>query len=152
MRDNDRRLQAGEGGSMPEVTGILETALDVDDLAASADFYQRIFGLEVIDRSERLCAYAVAGRDVLILFQREEAAKAVNLAGGRIPPHGSKGAIHFAFSVDRSELPKWEEVLAANGIPVESRVHWERGGTSIYFRDPDHHLIELATRGIWSIY
>ena len=137
---------------MPTVTGILETGLDVDDLARSADFYHRILGFEIIERSERLCAFSVAGKDVLILFQREEGAQAVEIAGGKIPPHGSTGPIHFAFAIDASELPLWETLLAANRIPIESRVHWERGGTSIYFRDRDQHLLELATPGIWSIY
>ena len=31
-------------------------------------------------------------------------------------------------------------------------MNWERGGQSIYFRDPDGHLVELATPGIWAIY
>jgi catechol 2,3-dioxygenase-like lactoylglutathione lyase family enzyme len=137
---------------VPRLAGILETALDVDDLAASADFYDRILGLEIIERSERLCAFGIGGRDVLILFQREQAAKAVDIAGGTIPPHGSSGPIHFAFAVDRSELPRWEQLLAANDIAIESRVNWERGGTSIYFRDRDQHLVELATPGTWSIY
>lgn len=137
---------------MPELTGILETGLDVENLAASADFYERVLGLAVIQRSERLCAFAVARRDVLILFQREEAAQPVDIAGGRIPPHGSTGPMHFAFSIDRTELAKWEQLLAANGIAIESRVNWERGGVSLYFRDPDGHLVELATPGIWSVY
>lgn len=137
---------------MPKVTGILETGLDVDDLARSVDFYYRILGFEIIDRSERLCAFSIAGRDVLILFQRDEAAQAVEIAGGKIPPHGSTGPTHFAFAIDPGELPQWEKLLAANGIPIESRVHWERGGTSIYFRDHDQHLLELATPGIWPIY
>jgi catechol 2,3-dioxygenase-like lactoylglutathione lyase family enzyme len=137
---------------VPELKGILETALDTDDLAASADFYHRVLGLEFIERGERLCAFAVAGRDVLLLFQREEAAKPVELPGGRIPPHGSKGVQHLAFSVDRAELAHWEQELARNGIAVESRVNWARGGISIYFRDPDGHLVEFATPGLWSIY
>ncbi|MDQ3753396.1 MAG: glyoxalase, partial [Acidobacteriota bacterium] len=29
---------------------------------------------------------------------------------------------------------------------------WNRGGTSLYFRDPDNHLLELATPGLWAIY
>ena len=137
---------------MPKVTGILETGLDVDNLARSVDFYHRILGFEIIEHSERLCAFSVAGRDVLILFQREETPQAVEIAGGKIPPHGSTGPIHFAFAIDRGELPEWERLLAANAIPIESRVQWERGGTSIYFRDRDQHLLELATPGIWSIY
>lgn len=137
---------------MPELTGILETALDVDDLGISADFYQRVLGLEIMERNERLCAFAIAGRDVLILFQREEAARALNSAGGEIPPHGSTGPIHFAFSVDRNELPLWEQALAEKEIAVESRVIWPRGGVSLYFRDPDRHLIELATPGVWRNY
>lgn len=137
---------------MPELRGILETALDVQDLAVSADFYRRALGLKVMERNERLCAFAIAGRDVLILFQRDEAARTLESAGGEIPPHGSSGASHFAFSVDREELERWEQELAANGVAIESRVKWPRGGRSVYFRDPDGHLVELATPGIWSVY
>jgi catechol 2,3-dioxygenase-like lactoylglutathione lyase family enzyme len=31
-------------------------------------------------------------------------------------------------------------------------VRWPRGGESIYFRDPDGHLVELATPGLWDNY
>jgi len=30
--------------------------------------------------------------------------------------------------------------------------HSPRGGTSLYFRDPNGHMLELATPGLWSIY
>jgi catechol 2,3-dioxygenase-like lactoylglutathione lyase family enzyme len=137
---------------MPRLTGIVETALDVRDLAAAVEFYHGVLGLEIIARSERLCAFGIAGRDVLLLFQREVAAQAVETPGGRIPPHCSSGSIHFAFSLDPNDLPQWERLLATKGIEVEGRVKWERGGTSVYFRDPDGHLVELATPGLWSIY
>ena len=137
---------------LPRVTGIIETALDVEDLAAAVEFYHGLLGLEIINRDERLCALSVAGRDVLLLFQREESPQAVELPGGLIPPHGSRGSIHFAFSVERSELPEWERHLASKGVAVEGRMKWERGGASLYFRDPDGHLVELATPGIWTIY
>lgn len=78
--------QALGGDGVPELRGILETALDVQDLAVSADFYRRALGLKVMERNERLCAFAIAGRDVLILFQRDEAARTLESAGGEIPP------------------------------------------------------------------
>jgi catechol 2,3-dioxygenase-like lactoylglutathione lyase family enzyme len=42
--------------------------------------------------------------------------------------------------------------LAAQGIAVESRVTWPRGGTSLYFRDPDAHSLEVASPGLWPNY
>jgi hypothetical protein len=38
------------------------------------------------------------------------------------------------------------------GVAVESRVKWQRGGMSLYFRDPDAHSVELATTGTWATY
>ena len=137
---------------MPRLTGIVETALDVQDIGVAIALYSEVLGLEIIDRSDRFCALSVAGRDVLLLFQREASPQAVETAGGRIPPHGSSGSIHFALSVDRSELDAWEQFLTAKRVALESRVTWSRGGTSLYFRDPDGHLVELATPGVWSIY
>ena len=40
----------------------------------------------------------------------------------------------------------------SEGIAIEGRTDWSRGGHSIYFRDPDGHLLELATPGLWTIY
>jgi len=42
--------------------------------------------------------------------------------------------------------------LIAQGIRIESKVTWPAGGQSLYFRDPDNHLVELATPGIWEVY
>ena len=137
---------------MPGLTGIIETALQVRDLSASAGFYRRVLGLQVIDGNERFCALSVAGRDVLLLFLQGASSSAVDLPGGRVPPHESCGSSHFAFSLDRRYLADWERSLEQNGVAIESRVQWERGGTSLYFRDPDGHLVELATPGVWSVY
>ena len=67
-------------------------------------------------------------------------------------PHDGDGELHVAFAIAASELPSWEAWLAENGIAVEERRTWELGGVSVYFRDPDRHLIEIATPGVWSIY
>jgi catechol 2,3-dioxygenase-like lactoylglutathione lyase family enzyme len=57
-----------------------------------------------------------------------------------------------AFAIAADELAPWEERLRERGIAVEGRTDWSRGGHSIYFRDPDGHLLELATPGLWRIY
>lgn len=137
---------------MPQLTGVLETSLYVSDLQRAATFYERIFGLRPMAGDDRFCAYPVAGKQVLLLFVRGGTTESVPLAGGDIPPHDGSGQYHMAFSCAAEELPKWEAHLAANSVPIESTVHWERGGTSIYFRDPDENLIEIATPGIWPIY
>ena len=62
------------------------------------------------------------------------------------------GATHVAFAIPTSELSSWEALLGENGIAVEEKRTWELGGESVYFRDPDRHLIEIATPGVWSIY
>jgi catechol 2,3-dioxygenase-like lactoylglutathione lyase family enzyme len=138
--------------STPALSGILETALHVDDIDRASRFYEDILGLARIGGDVRFRAYSVAKRDVLLLFKRGENSRPLTLPGGVIPPHGSSGQLHVAFSIVESDLEQWETHLAANSILIESRVRWPLGGRSVYFRDPDAHLLELATPGLWSIY
>jgi catechol 2,3-dioxygenase-like lactoylglutathione lyase family enzyme len=60
--------------------------------------------------------------------------------------------MHFAFGIERDDLEQWEKRLTESGIEIESRVTWDLGGASVYFRDPDGHSVELATRGTWRTY
>jgi catechol 2,3-dioxygenase-like lactoylglutathione lyase family enzyme len=71
---------------------------------------------------------------------------------GTIPPYDRSGPVHIAFSIAADELAAWEAQLADAGIAIEARTKWPRGGDSIYFRDPDGHLLELATPGLWPGY
>jgi catechol 2,3-dioxygenase-like lactoylglutathione lyase family enzyme len=131
----------------PNIAGILESSLYVADVARSAQFYETIFGFrKIADFGERGCAMRAADRQVLLLFK-----KGASLAI-QLPPHDGAGELHLAFAIARAELAAWEAWLAENGIAVEQKQTWEFGGESIYFRDPDRHLLELATPGTWSIY
>jgi catechol 2,3-dioxygenase-like lactoylglutathione lyase family enzyme len=69
-----------------------------------------------------------------------------------VPGHHSDGPAHLAFAIDASDIAAWLERLTQLRIPVESRVNWQRGGHSIYFRDPDGRSVELATPGTWASY
>ncbi len=137
---------------MPRLTGILETSLYVNNLARSTDFYQTIFQFEMLVQEPRLCALKASDQQVLLLFPRGASAAPISSSAGIIPPHDGSGQLHLAFAVPASELENWELWLAQKRIEIESRVSWPRGGRSIYFRDPDQHLIELVTPGCWANY
>ena len=137
---------------LPSVTRVLETCLHVEDVDQSSSFYENLFGFRRMAGDDRFCAFDVAEGSVLLLFRRGGTLKPVAVPGGLIPPHDGQGRLHLAFSIPESDLSAWEDRLAEQGIAIESRVHWERGGQSIYFRDLDDHLLELATPGIWSNY
>ena len=84
-------------------------------------------------------------RQVLLLFKKG-ASRAIT------SPHDGDGELHLAFAIPSDELPNWESWLQQRGIAVEEKRMWESGGWSLYFRDPDRHLLELATPGTWSVY
>ena len=67
-------------------------------------------------------------------------------------PHYGNCELHLAFAIRAEELAACEDWLTENGIAVEEKRAWDLGGQSIYFRDPDRHLIEIATPGVWAIY
>lgn len=135
-----------------QVQAVLETAIYVRDIAAAAAFYERLFALQTLDRTAEFLAFSVGGRSVLLLFQSGTTNVSKTLPGGVIPPHVGDGPTHLAFSIRAEDLSGWEQKLATEGIPIESRVTWPRGGQSIYFRDPDDNLLELVTPGVWTIY
>lgn len=137
---------------MPQLDAVLETALYVDDLDRAVRFYSDVLELRPLYQDSRLTAFSVGGRSVLLLFPRGGSLETVHMPGGTIPPHDGSGPLHVAFAIAKDALPKWEERLAANKIAIEGRTSWKRGGESIYFRDPDGHLLELATPGLWAIY
>jgi catechol 2,3-dioxygenase-like lactoylglutathione lyase family enzyme len=137
---------------MPSVNAVLETSLYVADLERAVRFYQDLFGFDVLNADERFCALHVAGQQVLLLFRKGLSDKPSVVPGGVIPGHDGNGRLHLAFAIAAADLAAWEEQLRQQGIAVEGTVVWPRGGTSLYFRDPDGHLLELVTPGVWRVY
>ena len=136
----------------PRLGGVLETALYVDDLARARRFYEEVLGLKPVFADQRLCAFEGAPASMLLLFPRGKTLETVVMPGGTIPPHDGHGPLHVAFGVARESLAAWEARLSAHAVAIEGRTEWPRGGTSVYFRDPDGHLLELATPGLWPGY
>jgi len=127
------------------IESVIETSLYVTDMVRSVRFYSRVLGFEPIDADERITAMSVGGRQVLLLCKR-------GAAKNWPAPHDGEGELHVAFSIGSEQLQGWERRLAEHGVNIEHRRAWPRGGQSIYFRDPDRHLVELATPGVWSVY
>lgn len=130
----------------PKTDGILESSLYVSDLPRSVRFYQEIFGFSVISEfGERGCAMHAGPRQVLLLFKK-------GASRSTSTPHDADGELHLAFAIPTAELANWESWLHEKSIVVEEKRTWESAGRSLYFRDPDRHLLELATPGTWSVY
>ena len=136
----------------PPVSRILETSLYVTNLARSKAFYTSLFGFAPFMEEERMVALGVPGEGVLLLFRRGGSTQPSPTPGGTIPPHDGHGTQHLCFAIPLASLDDWTERLAHHGVPLESRVIQTHGGTSLYFRDPDQHSLEIATPGLWPNY
>ncbi len=134
---------------MPPVQGLGESALYVADRARSLQFYQELFGFKRVAHDENFGALRVNATQVLLFFKKHSRDEPFSTPGGTIPPHGAEGQLHLAFTISPAELDPWREHLKLRGIKVESEVEWGPGLRSLYFREPDGHLIELATPGLW---
>ena len=130
---------------MSAVKAISETALYVDDMGRSVEFYQRVFWFPVLTASDRLSALRVAPLQVLLIVRKGATVDPLVTPGGTVPPHDGNGQLHVAFAVPSGQLNEWRATLEGHGVEIESEMEWPKGGQSLYFRDPDQHCIELKT-------
>jgi catechol 2,3-dioxygenase-like lactoylglutathione lyase family enzyme len=133
----------------PSVEGVLETSLYASDVGRTAAFYRDLFGFKTLVDSPRLVAFEVAARHVLLVFQAGATEDDVHDSRGTIPGHDGRGRLHLALSIAAADCDAWRGRLAQRGIAIAGEYRWPRGGTSLYFRDPDEALVELATPGLW---
>ena len=145
---------SASSASLP-VSGVFETSLYVENLPRSYAFYRDLFGFELIGSEvkpeDRLAALKVGDRQVLLLFRQGASSGAVAAADGRVLPHDAQGQIHVAFAVAAADIDTWERRLLEHGLTIERTIDWRPGVRSHYVRDPDGHLVELATPGVWGV-
>ena len=130
---------------MSRVCGICETALYVNDLQQSVEFYQRLFDFTTLHASERLAALRVAPGQVLLIMKQGASAEPSVMSFGVVPASDGAGEQHVAFGIRPEQLDEWRDRLQQHGIEVESAIEWPEGGHSLYFRDQDGHCIEVKT-------
>jgi catechol 2,3-dioxygenase-like lactoylglutathione lyase family enzyme len=135
---------------MPQVQQIMETALYVADVDRSERFYRDLFGFPTIFSLPRFRVLSVHDRQVLLLFAKGASTAGSQTPNGFVPGHDGDGRLHVCFGISEAEIQPWKAALAAKDIQLESETRGPMGlGTALYFRDPDNHLIELATPSIW---
>ncbi|CAN5645285.1 glyoxalase/bleomycin resistance/extradiol dioxygenase family protein [soil metagenome] len=128
-----------------KVDDVLECCIYAPDVAAAADFYSQVLGLESFSVVAGRHAFFRCGGRVFLLFNPQR-----TLESDSVPAHGALGPGHVAFSVQEQDLSEWREHLRRCGIPVESELEWPNGGRSIYVRDPAGNSVELAPARIWT--
>ena len=109
-------------------------------------------GFEKFQESDRGCGFILPGGTVLLLIKQGVTLKPNKTPGGVIPSSGATGSMHISFKIARDELESWRVHLENHSVVIESRVDFEFGGKGLYFRDPDGHLLELSTPGVWKVY
>jgi catechol 2,3-dioxygenase-like lactoylglutathione lyase family enzyme len=115
-------------------------ALTVADVNRSIEWYRDVLGLEHVHEEEwgRNPAFLISGSTGLALFPAE--------SSDPPPPQGHPGGLamwHVAFGADRRNFDAAREELDARDIRYSFSDHGI--AHSIYFHDPDGHLIEITT-------
>jgi catechol 2,3-dioxygenase-like lactoylglutathione lyase family enzyme len=150
-RDCARKRTEAKILGMLRAHGVLETSLYVTDVERAVEFYERVLGLRKLDdgyfAGGRGAALQVGpGPSVLLLFRAE-----VTRQGGTLLAHGTTGPGHAAFRVEADEIPRWRERLHEQGVEIAQEFSFGLNPPSIYFRDPDGNVLELAVAGIWPL-
>jgi glyoxylase I family protein len=129
------------------ITGLHHVTVIVADLDRSAAFYRDVLGLALVrqatnddDPDARHFWFGDAHGSPGTLVSLMEYPNLAQGQAGRGTTH------HFALTVDTvEELHAWREYLRSRG--VETTELMERGPfTSLYLRDPDGNILELASR------
>ncbi len=123
------------------IVGIHHVALVTADAERSLDYYTGVLGLRLLEQDGAIAWLGDGGTRPGLLLSIEE-------RPGAQPGHeGVGGTHHFALLVEtRDGLLQWKRWLTDHGVTVNGpldRHYFE----SIYHRDPDGQVIEIATRG-----
>lgn len=124
------------------VAGLDHLVLTVADVEATAAFYGRVLGMDRVVFGQGRVALQFGGQKLNL-----------HPAASPLPPHAAsptRGSADLCLVVEEP-LPDWIRHLQSHGVALELGPVPRTGArgpmTSLYFRDPDGNLIELARYG-----
>jgi catechol 2,3-dioxygenase-like lactoylglutathione lyase family enzyme len=125
------------------ITGIHHITLLVADVQRSLAFYRNVLGMRLVeqtvnddDRSARHFIFGDADGQPLVTCLEYP-----DLDEGKV---GRGSTHHFALAVEsEEELAAWRSYLTEKGVPTTDVLD-RTGAKSIYLRDPDGHIVEIA--------
>ncbi|HZI75666.1 MAG TPA: VOC family protein [Gemmatimonadales bacterium] len=134
-----------QGHRLPATTRLGPVHLQVADLSRSLAFYERVLGLEPVERNSDGASLAPQGTHApLIVLHEHRGAQAV-------PRRGALGLYHFAILLpDRPALGRFLRHLGDLGARAGAADHLV--SESLYLQDPDNLGIEVYAdrpRGTW---
>ena len=141
-------MSAGAEPRRLRISGIHHITLICADLERSVEFYRDTLGMRLVERTRnpddpdaRHFFFGDAGGTPGTVVTCMEYPQMEEGIVGRGSTH------HFAFLVETvEELDGWKQYLESRGVSCTER-HDRTWFASIYLRDPDGHIIEIATRG-----
>jgi catechol-2,3-dioxygenase len=139
----------------PKLGQIVETVLYTSDLGKLSAWYKDVLGLESFIELPAVVGFELPNNTLLLIFDRLLTTEDRVVEGGIIPRHGSITGLgqHISFAcLNMDELDEWEKHFQSKNVEIVGRMEWEKGGKSIYVKDWEGHVIEIMTRGVWSVY
>lgn len=127
---------SGKGENTVLTYGLTHVAMAVKDLDATQNFYQHIFGMEVMYHEEKMIQLTTPGNHDILVFEKKEDNK--NLIGR------SAGIAHIGFRLkqpaDIGEI--YSRIVEAGGEIID-KGDFVPGSPYIFFKDPDGYIIEV---------
>jgi catechol 2,3-dioxygenase-like lactoylglutathione lyase family enzyme len=114
--------------------GLTHLALAVEDLQRTAEFYQRVFDMEIMYREKDFLQLTTPGTNDIIVFEKRKSTSI-----------GKSGGIsHFGFRMrNANDIKRIEKKIKDAGGRIKDQGEFVPGSPYIFFFDPDGYEIEV---------
>ena len=126
-----------------------EVVLRVRNLEAMQEFYEKVVGLELLERYENMMAFFRIAPDyeghtpTLALFDQSDEADHRSLHYTGVDPEKSP-LHHIAFTISASDYETEKQRLQNLGLDVETGEHAWVHYRSLYITDPEGNVVEFV--------